>query len=126
MSLELNDLRVLLPLRQSNMVGQPTSMGYTIDLYVFSDGSTLCRTAALIAKMPCIISQRFQGALDLFISPLFITELRQFCNGLVVEYFEQLKPFSSYLTRNSKELEQNKASIIHHLIYQQNMYKLNI
>jgi len=61
----------------------------------------------------------------LFVSTLFLTELWQSCNGLVLELLELLKPSSSYLTWNSKELEQNKASVMHNLICQQNVYELN-
>jgi len=50
------------------------------------------------------------------------TTILQWLNSRVLGAIEA---FSSYLTRNSKELEQNKASITHHLICQQNMYKLN-
>jgi len=110
MPLKLNDLWVL---------GSAYFHGlhvHTSDLYVFSEGRTPCRTAALIAETPssntdfkasCIYSSLH------FFSQIYVY---QFCNGLVVEYLERLKPSSSYLTWNSRELEQNKVSITDRLI----------
>jgi len=82
---------------------------------VFGDGSTPCRTAALIAE----IGQIVQGAWHLFVSPLLLTEL-QFCSILAVEFLEQVKPSSSYLTGTRAK---QSLSITHHLICQHNMYK---
>jgi len=66
------------------------------------EGSSLWRNAALLAETPSSSWCRFKVPCICLSLHCFLTQLRKFCNGLVVEQLEQLKP-SSYLTWNSKE-----------------------
>ena len=84
-------------------------MGYTSTQVVFKCWRWhLSRTAALFAYMP---SSNTDFKVSCICSSLhcFLTELCLFCSGLVVEPFEQSKPFFFLFDMEfKKELEQNR------------------
>ena len=96
----------------------------TNDLYVFSDGSIPCRTAALIAVTPYVYQltqiSRHPAFVHLSTFSHKATIILQWLSSRV------LGVTKACLTRNSKELKQSKASIRYRLICKHNVYKLSI